>query len=719
MVFRFSVLAASWLALMGLPRGSAGAGAGPLPASAPDPEAARLAEQYVQKHIRRARLEAGNAFLSADLDRLAALQAPAWLADLGRVDPETAQALGETLQHSARPLATVVAEAADEIRGRRQSLEQEWLCVRAALAQAQALLFDIQATRRLSGQLAWLLSMDKRWFWLFGLVAVVALVGMVFHERRREIRRLLYGGRARAMGLSKFVAGSAVFLAAATLVTFLMGNRLYDALVAAGGAEQPPPRTALEAQIAALDAEIARLDQTRQQLEDRHGQAQDALQGPLAAVPGGRAVGRQGKALRAAAVALREETAILDQLGKTTEADRKALAQLSAELAAQAEATVHYFRLRHGIRAGLGTSLLGFAGLGGWLFFRGVRQRRDVAANTCPLCLGRNRLEAVRDFSAGPGPAGNLQAVRCRNVVSREPYEECDYTFMGMYRSMTKLCFPTLGVPQAGKTHWLTMLYWELNRGNYPPSVEFEKIKSRSSEDFDVMVEEVLRSRLGTAATQRDRIPHPLVFNFRDHDPLGPSNVLVNIFDYSGEVTADMGVEDYRRRRALEGDGFFFFLDPTFPSEPQAKALADFREDLRLVRGVRAGKRIPIPVALCVSKIDILAGQSYALPDGRDAIARFYDELAEIDPTGEAMSLCVIEARSRLMARLRDTIWPGWQIERQVRDLFGGRFLFFPLTPVGLDGVGETDLSLRTISPFGLLEPLMWLLEMNGYPVLE
>ena len=77
------------------------------------------------------------------------------------------------------------------------------------------------------------------------------------------------------------------------------------------------------------------------------------------------------------------------------------------------------------------------------------------------------------------------------------------------------------------------------------------------------------------------------------------------------------------------------------------------------------------------------------------------------------------QARSRLVSRLRDTIWPGWQIERQVRELFGGRYLFFPLTPVGLDGRGETDLSLRTISPFGLLEPLMWLLEMNGYRVLE
>ena len=38
---------------------------------------------------------------------------------------------------------------------------------------------------------------------------------------------------------------------------------------------------------------------------------------------------------------------------------------------------------------------------------------------------------------------------------------------------------------------------------------------------------------------------------------------------------------------------------------------------------------VPLPVALVVPKIDVLAGQSYALPDGGDAIARFYDELLD------------------------------------------------------------------------------------------
>jgi hypothetical protein len=92
----------------------------------------------------------------------------------------------------------------------------------------------------------------------------------------------------------------------------------------------------------------------------------------------------------------------------------------------------------------------------------------------------------------------------------------------------------------------------------------------------------------------------------------------------------------------------------------------------------------------------------------------FYQALEKIGWQG---SLSSLEARSKLVADLHDTIWPGWQIERKIHDLFGGRYLFFPLTPVGIDGRGEEDLSQRTIAPRGLLEPLLWLLHMNGYPV--
>ena len=192
----------------------------------------------------------------------------------------------------------------------------------------------------------------------------------------------------------------------------------------------------------------------------------------------------------------------------------------------------------------------------------------------------------------------------------------------------------------------------------------------------------------------------------------------MNIFDYSGEVTQRMTLEDPQRRRMLDADGYIFFLDPTASSEEQAKELMDFSEDVQIVRKTKAGQTIRAPVALCVSKIDLLVNQAYADPGGGGEIGQFYDELARLDE-GNQISLEAIDARSDMIERLRDVIWPGWQIEQQVDQLFGGRFKFFPMTPVGLNELGETDLTNRTINPRWILEPLVWLLNMNGYPVLD
>lgn len=687
------------------------------PRTAGNPQARQLATRYVDKFIERTQLESHAQTPKEPLEQLTLAAKPAWLDGLSRTDPEMQRALAAVLQAGAQPVVRDLTAAIAALRARREALTRVWQEARASLYEGQMLLFDIKASQQTAGRVAWLLSVDKKWFWLCGLLAVAVLGGVVFHERRRELRRVFSGGRARAMGLSKVLALAMVLLAAATVVTFFQGDRIFDALMAPGNPQETSPRTEIEAQIAALEADVAKLRQSQSDPQGRPAKVQETADKPMTAqAPADAALAQNSQRFHSAAVELQKELATLERLPTAIEADRNEQRQVAEQLDSLAEQRERYLRVREGIRGGLGCSLLGLVAIGAVLFRRGMRRRHEVMADTCPLCLGRGRLETVPETA---GANGDLAVLRCKNVISQRPYEECDYSFMSVYRHVPKLCFPTLGVPQAGKTHWLAMLYWELNRGNYPRAVQFEKVRSRSSEDFDVMVEEILRSRLGTAATQRDRIPHPLVFSFRDHDRWGRSSVLVNIFDYSGEVTADMGLDDFRRRRALTGDGFLFFLDPTFPAEPQAKALADFREDLRLVKGVRAGKPISVPVALCVSKIDILAGRGLSSPDGSDPIARFYEELSEIDPTGESVSRRVIEARSQLTSRLRDTIWPGWQVERQVHDLFGGRYKFFPLTPVGLDGVGETDLSLRTISPFGLLEPLVWLLEMNGYPVLE
>ncbi|HUT13921.1 MAG TPA: hypothetical protein VMY42_25755 [Thermoguttaceae bacterium] len=697
---------------------------GDLPAQS---EAAELARQYVEDFMLRERLNAESAFLTEEIERLeligqAGSPGRSLLAELELSTQATRQALVDVLQANARPLVQDLELASAESGEQIDELRTAWEKIRTDLNQDRFLLFEVKASRRVAGQLASLLSVDKRWFWFFGVVAMAVLLGVVLHDRRHEIRRLLNGGRARAMKLSKFLTVALVVLAAITLATFVMGQRIYESLLAVGSGEETSPRRAIDRQNASLKAEIEELRQSHEESTGRCAEAETQWRETLtASLPPGKKLPWQWKEFRTEILEIAVQASLLESLPQAIRADVEELQRVNEELGTHTEAKARYLALKGWIRGGLGLALVGLTATGGFLFWRGVRSRRETTANTCPLCLGVDKLSRISFNGSETADARSPErgVLQCKNVISRQPYEECDYTFMEAYRTMGKLCIPTLGIPQAGKTHWLAMLYWELNRGNYPDAVQFEKIKSQSSEDFDLIVEEILNARIGTAATQRERIPHPIVFDFQDQDRLGRSNVLVNIFDYSGEVTSDMGVEDHRRRRALDGDGFLFFLDPTYPAEPQAKALADFREDLRLIKGIKAGKRTRTPVAICVSKIDMMAGQSYAMPGGGDAIEEFYRELAAIDPTGEGMTSKIIAGRSRALARLRETIWPGWQIERQIDDLFGGRYLFFPLTPVGLDGLGETDLSLRTISPFGLLEPLVWLLQMNGYPILE
>lgn len=685
-------------------------------------EAAESAERHVALSVRCARLETGNAFLEAELKRLEPLQSgdspeTRLIRGLARAEAEMRLALGDVLQENADVLVQCVEGSLAEMREKEEAAREAWLETRAARIRTELLLLEIRGSGLVAAQLASLLSVDKRWFWLCGMIAVATLLAVVCHDRRHELRKWFNGGRPKALGLSKVLAVLLVLLACATVVTFVMGDRIYEAFLTVGTGDEESPRRRIEQELAALEAREAELTAGRTELAAACAARQSALyQRLVEGLPARNRLPDRWQQLRESLLSASETVAALKMVEEAFEADRAVLTRKAEELRSEEAATRWYLRIRRWIRGLLGMALLGVTVAGGIWYRGGVSRRARATADTCPLCLGRGSLQPD-EAVAGDSP--DLQIVRCRNVISQEPYEECDFSFRHAYRSMAKLCFPTLGIPQAGKTHWLAMLYWGLNQGNYPKTVEFERVRSQTSESFDRIVEEILNARIGTAATQQDRIPHPLVFNFRDHDRLGRSNLLVNIFDYSGEVTSQMDSTDYRRRRALEGDGFLFFLDPTYPSEVQAKALADFREDLRLLKGVKAGRHLRTPVALCISKIDLLAGHDYRLDDGRDAIVKFYEDLSRIDPSGESTKQSVLEERSRLTRQLRDVIWPGWQIERQIDDLFGGRYAFFPLTPVGLDGRGEADLSLRTISPFGLLEPLLWLLQMTGHPVLH
>ncbi len=366
-----------------------------------------------------------------------------------------------------------------------------------------------------------------------------------------------------------------------------------------------------------------------------------------------------------------------------------------------------------------GSWVLATCGFLGWTYV-GHRRFKFEVRRTCPLCLSPDHLAI--ETSSSTAAAASVQTIRCQNEVA--PGQECGFAFPRLYQSYRKLYFPTMGIPQSGKTFWLAMTYSELMKGNFDQvdveednvrQVHCSPLRCEQATEFQKLAEDIIGDRTDTGATQTNEIPHPLIFNFADRDPLGKSNVLANVFDYSGEVTRRFDLSRVERQRALTAEGYLYFLDPTKDSEEQASELVNFQEDVRVVMHALGRKDFHAPVALCVSKLDMMVNQSYYGPEIDD----FYNQLAEIDPSGTDMSLRTIQARSDLMRELRHVIWQQWNIEKQIREIFGDRFMYFPMTPIGLQELGVENLADRTILPFHIVEPLLWLLHANGYSTLR
>jgi hypothetical protein len=64
-------------------------------------------------------------------------------------------------------------------------------------------------------------------------------------------------------------------------------------------------------------------------------------------------------------------------------------------------------------------------------------------------------------------------------------------------------------------------------------------------------------------------------------------------------------------------------------------------------------------------------------------------------------------------------MFTGADVRGIVEGYFGKQVMFFPMSSVGLfeHELGIRDLSRRTIAPYGVAEPLFWLLHMYGYEV--
>ena len=710
-------------------------------AGGPGPAAAlkqpgELAETYVQEFTRRHRAEHKLRLQDECAERLrespSALKLEEVYPQFSNLDPvlqaRVVELLGGVADERRQDYDSLVSLLTQEVK----QLRTQWVEIRTRRNQWDLEKSDYVATEEGRGLFLTVLSYvvmfvnrDTIWIWFCALLALSALGAISWHDRRHEIRRRGYGGKGRGLKLRKglWIVGSVVLIA-----VFIAGfdDQLGALLSSDEGA--PPDvrtRTTMRATIDDHWAEANKIE------------ANDLVVSTSAFEPLLKAWAKEANEANddwEKIVGQQVEANVLISLqgdiAAALQEDAEQLGQLQEERGARADGSVKYEYVKWSSSAIVGALLAGVTLGLTCVLIRGINHRQDATENICPMCLGRNTLHAVNAMPRSGDRTGGihdgLPRVVCQNEFKKSPddgeKEECAFSFLKTYQQTPKLYFPTLGVPGAGKTHWMLMEYHELGQNNFEAQADvvISKVKSNKTEETDRLVAELLDERQGPMPTQHDELPEPLLFDFQDSDRWGRSNALLSLFDYSGEVTRSQDIEtSAHRRRALSADGYLFFIDPTKRSAPQADALNSFSQELRVLGNIKSGRALRAPVALCITKIDMLnevEGRSSGEFDW------FYDELTAIDGTGEDCTLETLRKRSDLGRRLAQGLWSGWKIEQQIRKMFGARHMFFPLTPVGIDGGTSATLDDhgdRVFIPWGIHAPLFWLLHMNGYMVLE
>jgi hypothetical protein len=688
-----------------------------------------LARKYVAQWIEEWRLQNEATWLKRSVDALPTVSGssensttlPAQLARLHPADKDVAELSVETLLKQIELHRSHLNEARGEVDASIDRLVESWTKAHAELLHDQFRQYEVSVYSGMGSTAISLLNFDRWPLWACGLFAFVWLVLCWLALNRHQLRRKFWLQRSKNVE-QLLIAGLLMLVPLVPLfVSYFYGRQVYGARLGGGANGQKSPyetaeqeiatskdrvaKANFEGQVANLRRELGRLSDGTDPIVQQRRQRDEIL----------RQINVKLDIRGKIAQALQDDAQRLNQVRQDTQRDRANLAEVD--------------RRKRLAGVGLGGGLFLTAGIGAFVLRRHEAKRRRRIADTCPKCRSESSLRPADDLGGlGDVPTSSLSEVQCQQVILQDPFEDCGCRFNVQYRPLPKLGFVTLGEVQSGKTHWMAMLWRQLNIGKgIPPNVHFEKVETAGSEHFKKIVREILDDRMGPAATIHQHLPEPALFRFRDRDSFGSTEVICSLQDFGGTVAqarlTTPGARtsaSYYKERALDADGFAFVLDPTKDEETQAEILNLFREELRLAKRIGTNDVIDRPVALCLSKIDLLGSNSRnPRPLQQNIVDDFYAELRKIETECPPMSLQAIRRRSALTKEIADTIWTGWPVEERVKGLFGGRVMFFPMTPVGLNEPGEVDLRKRMIEPTYILEPLLWLLHMNGYPVLD
>lgn len=359
--------------------------------------------------------------------------------------------------------------------------------------------------------------------------------------------------------------------------------------------------------------------------------------------------------------------------------------------------------------------------------------------------LAKNSKVCPRCFEFGT----LMQAPEDKNLLrcTSEFCKENRFRLPKRFQSFPKLSFPMIGCGSAGKTHWLLNIY-SLNK------ISALSVKKKSAlfsvsvipnEEFNDRIKYINITKTSggnTKQTTIDKTIPPLIFSLNDNQnlPLGFPDLLRSkgislCFDYAGELMDEKIKYKDLNDMVSRSNGIVLFLDPisidskqieftdwknnftdfvlvnnNYDTQYQTNIINKTYADFIIARDLAEPNPLDLPVAICLSKIDLLPFQG---PLKGTYGEKFLTEIENCKHPANKWSLTTIMKRSNLIRDYLPLIFAHKGMIEIFDQKFGSNYMFFPVANRGLD----PDLSFG--DPFGVMEPLLWLQHMHGFNVLD
>jgi GTPase SAR1 family protein len=286
---------------------------------------------------------------------------------------------------------------------------------------------------------------------------------------------------------------------------------------------------------------------------------------------------------------------------------------------------------------------------------------------------------------------------------------ECHSHLPGSYLDSASRIVALVGAKGAGKSTYIAVLIHELqNRVGAELSASLvecdDRTRRRYREEFHTPL---FGSRRLLPVTQSaaTRLNNPLIYTLT----LGRSGLLrrgnpaltLVLFDNAGEdFTSDESVDRHLRYLGA-ADAVLFLMDSLeLPGDGPQDVIGRVTEMLRGQHGMPAGRPLPVPVGVALTKIDAIRGDLSAT-----------SALRRPRPTTGALDLIDREAVHEEVRALLDS-WQTDALDRFLEHNYR-TYGLFALSALGNVPDGETVNPLG-IQPYRVEDPLLWLLHGFG-----